>query len=192
MSDIMKVIGLAGRAGSGKSTIARYLAQEPAVDWIDLDTVAWDTYAVGTSVYKNLLEAFGESILDESGEIDRIRLAAIAFANHENQKTLNAIVHPAVSDAVKAITLKHRRKGTEILLIEGALLASSPHVDRSVYDLVLWLEVPDAVRMQRLQATGRADHGTRGDRMSPTGAFISILASGTIEEVANRIHQALK
>ncbi|MCK5827631.1 dephospho-CoA kinase, partial [Candidatus Bipolaricaulota bacterium] len=38
---MMKVIGLAGRAGSGKSTVARFLAQTPNIEWIDLDTVAW-------------------------------------------------------------------------------------------------------------------------------------------------------
>ena len=121
----MKVIGLAGRAGSGKSTIARHLAQGRAVEWIDLDTVAWDTYAPGTAVYARLVGAFGKGILNESGKIDRSQLADVAFADHETQETLNAIVHPAVSDAVETIILEYRRKGTEILLIEGALLASA-------------------------------------------------------------------
>jgi len=187
----MKVIGLAGRAGSGKSAVARYLAQEPAVEWVDLDAVAWDTYTMGTAVYKRLVEAFGGKLLSESGEIDRLRLAEAAFASHENQKTLNAIVHPAVSDAADAIIREHRQKGTEILLIEGALLASSPYVDRSAYDLVLWLDVPDDVRMDRLQAIGREDHGKRSNEVSPSGAFISIPASGAIEEVAQRILRAI-
>ena len=187
----MKVIGLAGRAGSGKSAVAQHLAQEPAVEWVDLDAVAWDTYTMGTAVYKRLLEAFGEKILSESGGIDRLRLAEAAFASHENRKTLNAIVHPAVSDAADAIIREHRRVGTEILLIEGALLASSPHVDRSAYDLVLWLDAPDDVRMDRLQAIGREDHVKRGNEVLPSGDFVSIPASGAIEDVAERILQAI-
>lgn len=187
----MKVIGLAGRAGSGKSAVAQHLARKPAVEWADLDAVAWDTYAMGTAVYAHLLDAFGKEILSESGEIDRIRLAEAAFANHENQETLNAIVHPAVSEAVDAIIREHRQKGTEILLIEGALLASSPHVDRSAYDLVLWLDVPDDVRMDRLQTIGRGDHGKRGNQVSPSGSFISIPAGGTIEEVADCIQRTM-
>ena len=187
----MKVIGLAGRAGSGKSAVARYLARKPAVEWIDLDAVAWDTYTAGTAVYEHLLEAFGKEIVSESGEIDRIRLAEAAFANRENQETLNAIVHPAVSDAVGVIIREHRQKGTEILLIEGALLASSPYVDRSAYDLVLWLDVPDDVRMKRLQAIGRGNHSKRGNQVLPSGSFISIPAGGTIEEVGDCIQRTI-
>lgn len=187
----MKVIGLAGRAGSGKSAVAQYLAREPAVEWIDLDAVAWDTYKLGTAVHERLLAAFGKEILSESGEIDRIRLAEAAFANHENREMLNAIVHPAVSDAAGVIIHEHRQKGTEILLIEGALLASSPYVDRSAYDLVLWLDVSDDVRAERLQAIGRVGHDKRGNQVSPSGNFISIPAGGTIEEVSDCIQKTI-
>ena len=187
----MKVIGLAGRAGSGKSAVAQHLAQEPAVEWVDLDAVAWDTYTMGTAVYKCLLEAFGEKILSESGEIDRLRLAEAAFGSPENRKTLNAIVHPAVSDAVSLIIREHRKMGTKILLIEGALLASSPHVDRSAYDLVLWLDVPDDVRTGRLQAINREDHVKRSNEVLPSGDFVSISASGAIKDVAERILLAI-
>ena len=187
----MKVVGLAGRAGSGKSAVAQYLAQRPAVEWIDLDSLAWDTYAMGTAVYKRLLEAFGKTILSESREIDRIQLAEAAFESPSNQKMLNAIVHPAVSETVSGLIHEHRKTSTEILLIEGALLASSPYVDRSAYDLVLWLDVPDDVRMDRLQAVGREDHGRRGDEVLPSGNFISIPANGTIEEVAERIQRTI-
>lgn len=187
----MRVIGLAGRAGSGKSAVAQCLARKPAVEWIDLDAVAWDTYTMGTAVYERLLEAFGEKILNESGEIDRIRLAEAAFANHENRETLNAIVHPAVSDAVGAIIREHRQKGTEILLIEGALLASSPYVDRSAYDLILWLDVPDDVRLERLQAMSRRDHVKRGRDVSPTGDYVAVSAEGSIQDVVGRILRAI-
>jgi len=188
----MRVIGLAGRAGSGKSAAARYLARRSAVEWIDLDAVAWDTYALGTAVYERLLEAFGKEILSESGEIDRVRLAEAAFASHDNQETLNAIVHPAVSDAVGAIICEHRQKGTEILLVEGALLASSPYVDRTAYDLILWLDATDDLRLERLQAIGRGDHGKRGNRVIPSGSFISIPADGTIEEIGDCIRRTIE
>lgn len=187
----MRVIGLAGRAGSGKSTIARHLAQRQGIEWIDLDTVAWGIYAAGTPAYERLLEAFGASILSKSGEIDRIQLAEAAFSSRENQKTLNAIVHPAVSDAVEAIVSDHEQRGTEILLIEGALLASSPHVDRSIYDLILWLDVPDTVRDGRLQDIGRGDHAKRGRDVYPTGDVVTIPAEGSIKDVAARIFRAI-
>lgn len=187
----MKVIGLAGRAGSGKSVVSRYLAQQPGVEWIDLDRVAWGTYAMGTPVHERLLRAFGRSILSDSGEINRPRLANAAFASQENQEMLNAIVHPAVSVAVAEIIANHRREGTELLLIEGALLASSPHVDRSNYDLIVWLDVPDDVRAERLQAVGRVDHAGRGDNISLTGDVVMIPAIDSVEGVANRVLEAI-
>ena len=103
----MKVIGLAGRAGSGKSTVARHLALNPGIEWIDLDSVAWSTYAPGTNVYDRLVEAFGDGILGESGDIDRTQLARRAFATLQSQHMLNELVHPAVSEAVRKIGRAH-------------------------------------------------------------------------------------
>jgi len=188
----MKVIGLAGRAGSGKSTIAQHLAQHPGIEWVDLDSVAWNTYAAGTDVYERLVEAFGVGILGETGEIDRLRLAKIAFATQKAQKTLNELVHPAVSDAVCATIRDHRARGTEILLIEGALLATSPHVDRSVYDRILWLETSDNARLARLQAIGRSDHAKRGRDVTPTGAFTAVPNEGSVKEVAEQLLQIIR
>jgi len=188
---MMKVIGLAGRAGSGKSTIAQHLARDAAIEWIDLDEVAWGTYALGTDVYNRLVEAFGDDILSESGEIDRVRLAQIAFATSETQQTLNQLVHPAVSDAVGDIIRSHRVGKTEILLIEGALLASSRYVDRSIYDRILWLETTDEARSQRLKAIGRSDHTKRGRDVVPTGYFIAVSGEGSVEDVVDRVLRAI-
>jgi len=187
----MKVIGLAGRAGCGKSAVAQYLARTPGIEWVDLDRVAWDTYAAGTPTFARLLAAFGNCIVDDSGQIDRRQLAAAAFANLDSQDTLNAIVHPAVSAALGMILGQHRQKGTEILLVEGALLASSPHVDRSIYDLILWLDAAAEVRGERLRAIGRGAHATRGDGISPSGDYVAISAAGTIEQVAERVLRAI-
>jgi dephospho-CoA kinase len=189
--DVMKVIGLAGRAGSGKSAIAHVLAQRPGVEWVDLDAVAWETYAKGKPAFKRLTDAFGETILGPSGEIDRSRLAEAAFADPSHRDTLNAIVHPAVSEAVATLILDHRHRGTGILLIEGALLASSAHVDRTRYDRILWLDAPDSVREKRLRAAGREAHVHRGDDVLPTGDVTIVDATGTIEDVAARVAETI-
>jgi dephospho-CoA kinase len=189
---MMKVIGLAGRAGSGKSAVARVLARNPGIEWVDLDAVAWDTYAKGTAVYAKLVEAFGKTILGESGVIDRKKLAELAFADRTSQETLDAIVHPAVSDSVVRLIDEARQRGVEILLVEGALLASSPHVDRSLYDRILWFEATDEVRSHRLEATGRGHHTTRGRDVFPPGEVTIICAEGPVEAVADRVLQAIR
>ncbi len=187
----MLVIGLAGRAGSGKSAVARVLAQRPGVEWIDLDAVAWSTYAKGTPTHRRLVEAFGHAIVGPDGEIDRGDLARAAFADADAHRRLNAIVHPAVSEAVAAIVAEHRRRETDILLVEGALLASSPHVDRSLYDRILWLEASDEVRGQRLLTAGRDAQMHRGDGVFPTGDVTIVASDGSVEDVAKRVLAAI-
>jgi dephospho-CoA kinase len=189
---MMKVIGLAGRAGSGKSTVARFLAELPGIEWIDLDAVAWETYAVGTDVYKGLIDAFGESILSKTGDIDRARLAQAAFATPQLRQRLNELVHPAVSKSVESLIDDAKDRNVEILLIEGALLATSPHVDRSVYDRILWLETSDNARLVRLQAIGRSDHAKRGRDVTPTGAFTAVSNEGSVKEIAEQLLQIIR
>lgn len=188
---MMKVIGLAGRAGSGKSTIARVLAQRPGIEWVDLDRVAWQTYAQGTSVYQRLIEAFGEGILTAAGDIDRACLAAAAFADETSRATLNGIVHPAVDEAVQLLIRGHRERGAGVLIIEGALLATSPHVDRSMFDCMIWLDLPEEDRLNRLQQLGRGEHVSRGLDVSPTGSVVSISSQGSIDDVVHRILRAI-
>ncbi len=187
----MKVIGVAGRAGSGKSAAAQWLARRPGIEWVDLDRLAWETYAAGTATYERLIDAFGADIIGPSGEIDRGRLSQRAFSDDAALDTLNCIVHPAVSAAVQDVVRGHRLRGTQLLLLEGALLASSPYVDRSTYDVVVWIEVPDAVRADRLRASGRPDHVRRGDAVTPRPPVRTISGMGTVEEVSERLLAAV-
>lgn len=183
----MRVIGLAGRAGSGKSAVARFLARRPDVDWVDLDRLAWETYAPGTATHRKLTSAFGDDIVGPTGAIDRARLSRRAFADAASLETLNAIVHPAVSDAVANIVRRQCARGTTLLLVEGALLASSRHVDRSTFDVIVWLEVPDSVRAERLKADGRSGHVDRGADVSPRAPVVTVSGTGPIEDVAERL-----
>ncbi|MBU1050083.1 dephospho-CoA kinase [Candidatus Bipolaricaulota bacterium] len=184
---MMKVIGLAGRAGSGKSTVARILAQRSGIEWIDLDEVAWKTYSPGTDVYHRLIEAFGSRILDASRHIDRRRLAQIALETPQSRHKLNELVHPAVSLAIHDLVRDARQRKVDVLLVEGALLASSPYVDRSIYDQMLWLETSDDTRVERLTAMNRRDHAARGHDIVPQGEFMTVSGEGSIEQVADRM-----
>ena len=104
---------------------------------------------------------------------------------------LDELVHPAVSDAVQAIICSHQQKGTKILLIEGALLASSPHIDRSIYHAILWLDASDETRRERLHAVGRGEHAKRNRDVDPTGKVTILSGEGSVESVADRILAAI-
>jgi len=187
----MKVIGLAGRPGSGKSAVASALAKRPGVEWIDLDRLAWEVYAPGTAAFRRLIEAFGEGIIGPDGAIERRKLARIVFRDPAARRKLEQIVHPAIDDRLALLREEHGKRGTGVLIVEGALLTSSPHVDRTAYDAVIWLEAPEGVRRRRLKAAGREDHLPRGRGTSPSGSAIVIDARGPIEEVAARVWNAI-
>ncbi len=183
----MKVIGLAGEVGCGKSTVARELAKEKGIVWIDLDRLSWEVYRPQTPTYSQLISRYGEGILDSEGTIDRKRLGRIVFSNPEALEALNAIVHPVVTARLREAIHEEEERGTKTLLVEGALLASSAHVDRTLFDAIFWLEAAAKKRRERLQADDREEQIERTLPPPADEQVTKIDASGTIEQAVNRI-----
>jgi dephospho-CoA kinase len=150
----VKVIGVAGPAGSGKSTVARMLARRPGIAYVNCDELAWGTYRPGGPAYARLLARFGEGILSPDARVDRSALGQLVFSDPQAKADLEAIVHPLVLLEVRRLVAEHRHKGTEFLLVEGALLLDSPFVDPEEFDAFVWLSVPEEERRQRLLAAG--------------------------------------
>jgi dephospho-CoA kinase len=95
-------LGLSGGIGSGKSTVAKILADLGAVV-IDADVIAKEVLEPNQAGYQRAIEVFGESILDSDLRIDRKRLAELVFQNSDELAKLEAIVHPAVIARVAQI-----------------------------------------------------------------------------------------
>ena len=182
----MKVIGIAGEPGCGKSAVARTLAKQEGIVWIDLDRLAWDTYRSGSRTYEELISRFGRGILT-SGEIDRSKLGKLVFSNAEGLADLNGIVHPALSERLRAITEEQQALGTKILLVEGALLGVSRHVDYSLFDAIIWLSASRNTRAKRLLRDERVQHLQREFIPSGFADVTMIDAEGSIEETAERV-----
>jgi dephospho-CoA kinase len=117
----MKVIGLTGGIGSGKSTVSRFLAELGAVI-INADKVGHEAYKPDTEVWREVVAAFGEQILTPSGDIDRKKLGEIVFGNAEALARLNQIMHPRMYDMVKAQLEEHQRQGVDVVVLEAPLL----------------------------------------------------------------------
>jgi len=187
----MKVIGLAGGTGCGKSAVARELARRKGVARVDLDKVAWGTYRPRSPTYWRLVSRFGEGILDAEGAIDRSRLSAAVFSSDQALADLNAIVHPAVIDQLRETMSEEEAQGTHVLLVEGALLATSPHVDRSLFDAVLWLQASSSTRQRRLKAAGREQHTVRTIPEPRSKEVIRINAEGTIAQTIEHVTRVI-
>jgi len=117
----MKVIGLTGGIGSGKSTVSRFLAELGAVI-IDADKVGHEAFKPGTELWREVVAAFGQQIVTPSGDIDRKKLGEIVFGNPELLSRLNQIMHPRMHRMVEARIEEYRRQGVMVVVLEAALL----------------------------------------------------------------------
>jgi dephospho-CoA kinase len=143
----MKVIGVAGEAGCGKSAVCGALAAREGIEWVDLDRLAWDVYRPDTPTYERLVSRFGSGILARNGEVDRSRLADIVFSDREALADLNGIVHPALNEKLLAIIGENRSRGTGILLVEGAGGLMVPlKVDYLIADLIADVAVSTGIQ----------------------------------------------
>jgi len=117
----MKVIGLTGGIGSGKSTVSRFLSELGAVI-LDVDRVGHEAFKPDTEIYQQVVAAFGKQILTPGGDIDREKLGEIVFSNPESLARLNQIMHPWMYEIVAAKLDDYRRQGMEVVVIEAPLL----------------------------------------------------------------------
>jgi dephospho-CoA kinase len=192
----MRVIGLTGGIAAGKSTVSEALRDAGAAI-IDADKVGHEAYLPGTECHAALVEAFGREIVAEGGEIDRRKLGAIVFADPAQRTRLQDIVWPRMKEMMRARLADLRAGGTEVAVIEAAVLIEADWLD--LVDEVWVVQVPEAVAMQRLMnRNGFSEDDARSRiRAQLTNderarhATVVIDNSGTVEEARQRVTAAL-
>ena len=117
----MIVIGLTGGIGTGKSEVAR-IFQELGAVVINADQIGHQAYNPHSEIWHEVVKAFGEGILEPSGEIDRKKLGSIVFADPEQLTRLNRIMHPRMARMVVQQAQELREQGVEVVVVEAALL----------------------------------------------------------------------
>lgn len=194
----MKIVGLAGPAGAGKSTVARMLARRPGFAHVDCDVLAWDAYRPGGPAYLGVVARFGRDILHPDGTVDREKLGAQVFSDPQARRDLEDLVHPWVMEALRKKAAEANQKGTQYLVVEGALLLSSPHVDRTFFDLFIWLSVCEEERRRRLRRAGVPERlieqrfAAQADLTPPLLPNLLVVdGEGPPAEVARRLFQAI-
>ena len=144
----MKVIGLTGGIGSGKSTVSQFLAEMGAVI-IDADKVGHEAFSPDAEGWCEVLAAFGEQVLTPTCEIDRKKLSEIVFNNPDALSRLNDIMHPRIMERVKARLAEYRQQSVEVAVIEAPLLIEagwSALVDE------VWVTIaPESTVLRRLK-----------------------------------------
>ncbi len=117
----MLILGLTGQSGSGKSTLAEKLVSEGFVH-IDCDKLARVAVAKGTECLRELVSAFGDNILLQNGELDRKKLASVAFANKDKLALLNKITHKHIKILLKEYIAKAKESGAAGCIVDAPTL----------------------------------------------------------------------
>lgn len=150
MDDGMKVIGLTGSVGSGKSTVANVFKEKFHAFVIFTDDVAKELMKKGQISYQLTVDYFGSDILDEEGEIDRKKLASIVFQDADELKKLNSFSHPYVERYVQDTIKQIKQSGEyEYVVVETALLLEAGY--QRFCDEVWFVTVNDEIRRKRLK-----------------------------------------
>jgi dephospho-CoA kinase len=144
----MKIIGLTGGIGSGKSTVAGYLAELGAVV-IDADKVGHEVFRPGTEAWREVVDTFGQRIIGTDGTIDRWKLGKIVFRHPDARTRLNKIMHPRMYERVMAMIEECWRNGVGIVVVEAPLLLEAGW--KSMVDEVWVTSAPQATVIKRLK-----------------------------------------
>lgn len=146
----MKLIGITGGVGAGKSQILDYIKNQYNAFVLLADQVANDLKKKGQSCYKPLVELLGEDVLDLEGEIDKAKMAAIIFHNEEKLAKVNELIHPAVRKYIYDQIEEKKASGVyEYFFLEAALLIEE-HYDE-VVDELWYIYADEATRSHRLK-----------------------------------------
>lgn len=148
--DSMKVIGVTGGIGAGKSTVVNFATEHFPVASILTDEVAREQMKQGEIAYQRVIDHFGKDILFPDGEINRALLAKIVFANPDKVRLLNSLTHPLVKEEVLRRIDEFRQSGSyQAVLIETALLfdAGFDHI----CDETWFIDANRHTRKERLQ-----------------------------------------
>ncbi|MBC9926795.1 MULTISPECIES: dephospho-CoA kinase [unclassified Leucobacter] len=146
----MQLIGLTGGIASGKSTIARRLAEHGAVH-LDADQLARDVVAPGTPALAQIARRFGQGIITGDGELDRAALGALVFSDGSALEDLESIVHPAVQELTRRLIREAGERDPDAVVVYDVPLLVEAGVDHP-WDLIVVADAPAEMRVERLMA----------------------------------------
>lgn len=145
----MKVIGITGGIGSGKSRVLSYLEEKHHAVICQADQVAWELQEPGQKCYLEIIEHFGTGILNQDTTINRKALGQIVFHDEAQLSVLNGIMHPAVKIEIQKRISQEKEKGTKLFFLEAALLIEE-HYDE-ICDELWYIYTSEPIRRQRLK-----------------------------------------
>jgi dephospho-CoA kinase len=182
----MLLVGLTGGIGAGKSSVAELLADRGATI-VDADVVARAVVEPGEPAFEQLVEHFGPGVVGPDGRLDRPALGRLAFVDDESRKALEAITHPAINAEFLKRVMAAPADG--IVVCDVPLLAESEQARARGYEVVIVVEAPRELRLERLEGRGlsRADAEARMSAQA-TDEQRRELATHVVDNGGDRAH----
>ena len=193
----MKKVGLTGGIGSGKSTVARMLADE-GFPVVDADQIAREIMEPGSPVLAQVAEVFGEDLIDDTGALNRAELAKRAFSSTEQTEKLNALTHPAIRAESNRRFDEAEKAGARAVIYDLPLLVDlGLHHDM---DMTVVVDVDVDERVRRLvdkrgltEADARARIAQQvDDDTRRAAADIVVDNNGPLEALAAQVEKVVR
>ena len=118
----MKIIGLTGSIGTGKSSASEILNKEFDIPIIDADKISREAVEKGSRGLSKIENEFGKGFITENGELNRIKMGALVFSNEKARLKLNDIVHPEVTNRFNELVNKYRNENKPYVVYDCPLL----------------------------------------------------------------------
>ena len=144
----MKVIGVTGGVGAGKSEILNFIADNWNATVVEADEVGYLVMKPGKSCFAPIVELFGPAILQADGTLDRAKIAQMVFEDKELLEKLNAIVHPAVKKYIRKAIKREEENETDFFIVEAALLIEDKYDE--ICDELWYIYADEETRTERL------------------------------------------
>lgn len=144
----MRVIGVTGGVGAGKSTVLGIMEKDFGAYVIQADQIGHILMEPGEECYDAVIGLFGKETIKKDKTIDRKRISDVVFTDKEMLLKLNGIIHPAVKSRILRLIQEQREAGREICVVEAALFLEEKY--QEFCDEVWYVYTEEEIRIQRL------------------------------------------
>ena len=147
----MKIIGITGGVGAGKSTVLDHLEKQYNACVLQADKIGHLVMEPGGICYGQVIALFGKQVIKNDKTIDRKMVSDVVFAHEEMRQKLDDIIHPAVKSYILDKIEEQKKAGCTLMIVEAALLLED-HYD-AFCDKVWYIHTDQEIRIERLMSS---------------------------------------
>ena len=194
----MKIIGITGGVGAGKSTVLDHLEKQYNACVLQADKIGHLVMEPGGICYGQVIALFGKQIIKNDKTIDRKMVSDVVFAHEEMRQKLDDIIHPAVKSYILDKIEEQKKAGCTLMIVEAALLLED-HYD-AFCDKVWYIHTDQEIRIERLMSSRgytRAEAANIMARQATEGFFREhadyiIQNNGDLDETWRQIEEGIR